>query len=102
MQSGLIVLERLMCKFGEYDKSEKYFEQLLNDPNDEDIAWIEFNIGRARYFKSEWKEAREYYDRAYGRMMNTKPARMKDSAYVLNTIGGILDSQGKYDEILDY
>ena len=38
-----------MCNLGDYDKSQKYFEQLLNDPNGEDIAWIEVNIGRALF-----------------------------------------------------
>ncbi|CAF0815539.1 unnamed protein product [Rotaria sp. Silwood1] len=97
-----IVFGRLLCNLGEYDKSQKYFQQLLNDSNDEDRAWIEFNIGRALAFKGEWNEARKYYDCAYNRMMTSKPARIKDSAYVLNNIGGILDKQGKYNEALDY
>ena len=100
-QSIVIVFGRLMCNLGEYDKAQKYFEELLNDPNDEDIAWIEFNIGRVLDFKGEWKEAKEYYDHAYERMMKSKPARMKDSAYVLNNIGVILHQQGKHAEALD-
>ncbi|CAF2400065.1 unnamed protein product [Rotaria sp. Silwood2] len=97
-----IVFGRLLCNLGEYDKSQKYFQQLLNDSNNEDHAWIEFNIGRALAFKGEWHEARKYYDRAYNRMMTSKPARIKDSAHVLNNIGVILDKQGKYNEALDY
>jgi Tfp pilus assembly protein PilF len=97
-----IVFGRLMCNLGEYDKSQKYFEQLLRDPNGEDVAWIEFNIGRALYFKGELDVAREYYDHAYDRMIKAEPARIKDSTYVLNNIGNILDSQEKYDEALDY
>jgi tetratricopeptide (TPR) repeat protein len=91
-----------MCNLGQYDKSQKYFEQLLKNPNDEDLAWIEFNIGRVLHYKGEWKEAREYYDRAYDRMMNDKPTCIKDSAQVLNNIGFLLHGQGKYDEALDY
>jgi tetratricopeptide (TPR) repeat protein len=97
-----IVFGRLMCNLGEYDKSQKYFEQLLKDPNGEDVAWIEYNIGRALDFKGEWNVAREYYDHAYDRMIKAEPARIKDSVYVLNNIGNILDSQGKYNEALDY
>jgi tetratricopeptide (TPR) repeat protein len=96
-----IVFGRLMCSLGEYDKSQTYFEQLLNDPNGEDVAWIEFNIGRAFDFKGERKEAREYYDRAYDRMMNAKPKRIKDAAYVLTNIGAILREQAKFDDALD-
>ncbi|CAF3721502.1 unnamed protein product [Rotaria sordida] len=97
-----IVFGRLLCDLGEYDKSQKYFQQLFNDSQDEDRAWIEFNIGRTLDYKGEWNEAREYYDRAYDRMMKSKPVRIKDSACVLNNIGVILDNQEKYDEALDY
>jgi Tfp pilus assembly protein PilF len=101
-KSVVVVFGRLMCNLGQHDKSQKYFEQLLNDSNDEDIAWIELNIGRALHFKGEWKQAREYYDRAYHLLMKNKPARIKDSAQVLNNIGNILRQQGQYDEALDY
>ncbi|CAF4830426.1 unnamed protein product [Rotaria sp. Silwood1] len=97
-----IIFGRLLCDLGEYDKSQKYFQYLFNSSQNEDRSWIEFNIGRCLYLKGEWNEAREYYDHAYDRMMMGKPARVKDSARVLNNIGVILDNQGKYDEALDY
>ncbi|CAF3827795.1 unnamed protein product [Rotaria sp. Silwood1] len=97
-----IVFGRLLCNLGEYDKSQKYFEQLLNDSKDEDRAWIEFNIGRTLDFKGEWKRARKYFERAYDRMMKSEPARIIDSAHVLNYLGNILSYQRKYDEALDY
>jgi tetratricopeptide (TPR) repeat protein len=101
-KSVSIVFGRLMCSFGEYDKSQKYFEQLLHDPNGEDLAWIEHNIGRALYYKGEWEKSRKYYVRAFDRMRTAKPIRIKDSAYVLNNIGLILSKQGKYDEALEF
>jgi tetratricopeptide (TPR) repeat protein len=101
-KSVSIVFGKLMCNLGQYDKSQRYFEQLLIDPNGEDIAWIEFNIGRALYFKGEQKQAREYYDRAYKRMMNIEQPRIKDSAQILNNIGLILENQENYDEALEY
>ncbi|CAF2782041.1 unnamed protein product [Rotaria sp. Silwood2] len=97
-----IIFGRLLCNLGQYDKSLKYFQQLFNDSNDEERAWIEFNIGRAFDFKGEWNEARKYYDRAYDRMMKKKPARTKESAHVLINIGAILSDQKKYNEALDY
>ncbi|CAF3733344.1 unnamed protein product [Rotaria sordida] len=98
-----IIFGRLLNDLGEYDKSQKYFQQLLcNNTRNEDHAWIEFNIGEALYCKGEWNLAREYYDYAYDRMMKSKPARIKGSARVLNNIGTILDNEGKYDEALDY
>ena len=101
-QSVSIVFGRLMFDLGHYDKSKKYFEDLLTNPESEDLAWIEFNIGRALRFKGAWKEAREHYDRAYERMMQATPAREKDSAEVLSKIGVVLYDQGKYEEALDY
>ncbi|CAM4829355.1 unnamed protein product [Rotaria magnacalcarata] len=97
-----IVFGRLLCDLGEYDKSKKYFEQLLNDSPKEDCAWIEFNIGRALSFKCEWNQAREYYNRAYDLMMKNKPTRVKDSAWILNNIDAILRDQKRYDEALNY
>ncbi|CAF1486384.1 unnamed protein product, partial [Rotaria sordida] len=101
-KSVSIVFGRLMCNLGYYDKSLKYFQQLLNDPNDEDLAWIEYSIGRALHFKGELQEAREYYNRAYDRMMMNNPARIKGSAPVLNNIGLVLHKQRQYNEALDY
>ncbi|CAF1314681.1 unnamed protein product [Rotaria sordida] len=97
-----IILGRLLCDSGKYDKSLKYFQQLLNDSNDKDRAWIEFSIGRVHHIKDELNEAREYYDRAYDCMMKNKPARVKDSAHVLQQIGSILFHEEKYDDALNY
>ena len=38
--SVVIVFEHLLSEIGEYDKSQKYFEHLLRNPNDEDISFI--------------------------------------------------------------
>jgi tetratricopeptide (TPR) repeat protein len=95
-----IMFGRLMCQMGHYEKSQRYFEQLLANPNGEDVAWIEFNIGRAVHYKDELTRAKELYDRAYDRMMNADPPRIKDSAYVLNNIGNVLKRQEKYEESL--
>ena len=101
-QSVTIVFGRLMCDLGQYDKSQKYFEELLQNPEGGDLAWIEFNLGRAFHFKGVWDDARQYYDRAYARMINVRPAREKDSMVVLNNIGVVLNNQGQYAEALDY
>lgn len=95
-----IIFGTLLCQMGFYDKYQRYFEQLLADPNDEDIAWIEFNIGRALHYQGELKRARQFYDQAHERMMNVDPPRIKDSAYVLNSIGNILNTLRFYDKAL--
>jgi tetratricopeptide (TPR) repeat protein len=95
-----IMFGRLLCQMGHYEKSQRYFEQLLADPNGEDIAWIKFNIGRAVHYKGDLVRARLLYDQAYDQMINTDPPRIKDSAYVLNNIGNVLNTQGKHDDAL--
>jgi len=101
-QSITLVFGRLICDLGEYDKAQKYFEDLLNEPNGDDPAWIEFNIGRVFYRKGLLNEARDYYDRAYKRMLNETSIRMKDLSHIKNNIGNILFAQENYDEALKY
>ena len=99
----LIIFGRLICNLGQYDKSLNYFQQLLKDLNDENVkASIEHNIGRAFSFKKNWKKAKEFYDRAYRRMMDNKPAQIKESANLLNNIGIMFDQQENNDEALEY
>jgi tetratricopeptide (TPR) repeat protein len=92
----------LLCDLGKFNESQKYYEELLDDPKDVDIAWIEFNIGIALHRQNKLREARAYYDRAHDRMMYEEPIRIKGSAYVLNSIGVILRHEGKSDLALDY
>ncbi|CAF4094153.1 unnamed protein product, partial [Rotaria sordida] len=100
-KSVAIVFGRLMCNLGQYDQSQKYFEELLQKPDGENIAWIEFNIGQALDYKGKWEQAKIYYDRAYDRMIKAKPVRMKDAAQVINNVGGIFYRQGNYAKSLD-
>ena len=97
-----IIFGKLLCDMGEWNKSQQYFERLMNNSSDEDMAWIEHSIGEAHKWKGEWTEARQYYDRAYNRMMEHDPIRLKDSALILSDIGEVLHLQGKYKESLDY
>ncbi|CAF1228277.1 unnamed protein product [Adineta ricciae] len=100
-KSVAIVLGQLMCNLGQYNQSQEYFEELLKEPNGEDLAWIEFNIGQALDYKSQWEQARTYYNRAYDRMIEAIPPRVKDVAVVMNNIAGSLYRQGKFNEALD-
>ena len=93
-----LMLGILMCEMGQYRKAQNYFEQLLTDHKDDELAWIELNIGRALYYQGELVDARKYYDKAYERMMSVHPPRIKDSAAVLNNIGVLLQDQGNLIE----
>ncbi|CAF2087956.1 unnamed protein product, partial [Rotaria magnacalcarata] len=73
-----------------------------NSSTDEDRAWVEFNIGRALDCKGQLKEAEKDYIRAYKRMKEDGPTRLKDAAHVLNSRGDVNYGQKKYDEALKY
>ncbi|CAF4142476.1 unnamed protein product, partial [Rotaria sordida] len=72
----------------QWNQSQQFFERLLNDSNNnnEDLAKIERSLGEVLQWKGEWSEAQKYYDRAYDRIMNTKPTQIKDLTDILFNI----------------
>jgi len=86
----------------QWQDSENYFKCLLNDLPNEDLAWIEYSIGQALFWKGEWTTARNYFDSSYQRMLRSNPIRFKDSSVILSGIGWILYTQGKYEEAFEY
>ncbi|CAF1490131.1 unnamed protein product [Rotaria sordida] len=92
-----ILFGRLMCDMGQWNQSQHFFQQLLNNSNSysEDIAKVEYSLGEVLQWKGEWSEARKYYDCAYDRMITVKPTQTKDIANVLYKIGEILYQEGK-------
>ncbi|CAF3740437.1 unnamed protein product, partial [Rotaria sp. Silwood1] len=91
-----ILFGRLMCDIGQWNQSQHFFEILLNNwnNNNEDLAKIERSLGEVLQWKGEWNEARKCYDRAYDRIMNAKPIRIKELADILFDIGEILYLEG--------
>ena len=102
-KSVTIVFGELMRNLGEYEKSQEYFEQLLREPNGDDLAWIQYNIGAAVHFiAGDCAAAREYYDRAYEIMINTSPQRLKDLAAILSNTGNICYHHAELSAALEY
>ena len=101
-KSAQLALGKLLCDLGQYEQAEKHFIGLLAEPNGEDMAWIEFNLGRTYYFQGRWGDAKKYYNRAYDRMMEVEPTRVKDSIHVINNMGGVFKRQGNLDEAMKY
>ena len=97
-----IIFGKLICNMSQWNQSQTYFEHLLNDPHDEDLAWIEHSLGQAHHWKGEWNEARFYYDLSYDRMIKTEPARIKDSSIVLSDIGELLYLEGNTEEAYEF
>ncbi|CAF1108876.1 unnamed protein product [Didymodactylos carnosus] len=101
-RSVAIMFGSLLCDMEQYDKSMKYFENLFQNPQGENISDIEFNLGRAHDFRGEYAQALQLYEHSYATMMMSKPVPEKASARVLNNIGGVYNSKGEYDRALDY
>jgi tetratricopeptide (TPR) repeat protein len=97
-----IMFGRWMLDMNQWDQSQKYFERLLIDPNGEDLAWVDYSLGEVSHLKGEWIVARKHYDRAYEQMINSKPARIKDSAHILAGIGQHLGLEGNFEEARDF
>ena len=93
-----IIFGRFLYERCQWYDAEKYFEYLLNDRSDEDLAWIEYFLGQTLHSKGEWTRARDYCDRSYQRMLNSNPIRRKDSAIVLSGIAEILFTEGDYEK----
>jgi hypothetical protein len=81
-----IIFGKLICNMSQWNQSQIYFEHLLNDLHNEDLAWIEHSLGQCHQWKGEWNQPRIYYDRAYDRMIQTKPAHIKDFAIIYSLI----------------
>ncbi|CAF4373665.1 unnamed protein product [Didymodactylos carnosus] len=101
-RSVAIMFGSLLCDMGQYDKSMKYFENLFQNPQGENISDIEFNLGRIHHFRGEYAQALQLYEHSYATMMMSKPVPEKASARVLNNIGLVYGNKGEYGRALDY
>lgn len=100
--SATIVFGRLLVHIGQYEKSQRYFDRLINNPGNEDVSSIYYHMGAAQCFQGRYEQALDYYRTAYAMMMNSSTPRPFPSSFVLNDIGVIYKIQGQYDLALDY
>ena len=100
--SVILVYGRLLTEIGQYDKSQQYYERLLEKPNEEDLSFIYYYLGAIHYHKGQYEKAIQYYESSYDTLINTALPREGTSAYVLNDIGAILSNKGQYENALDY
>ncbi|CAF1206617.1 unnamed protein product [Didymodactylos carnosus] len=101
-RSVAVMFGSLLCDMGQCDKSMKYFENLFQNHEDENISHIEFNLGRTHDLRGEYDKALQLYEHSYGTMMMSKPVPKKASARVLNNIGNVYYKRSEYDRALDY
>ncbi|CAF1266385.1 unnamed protein product, partial [Didymodactylos carnosus] len=81
---------------------QEYFENLLANPKDEDIAEIYSCIGTTKRLKGEYDDALKDYQRSYKMIINTRPERSKDLLRLLNNMGKVYMEKDQQNEALDY
>ncbi|CAF4261650.1 unnamed protein product, partial [Didymodactylos carnosus] len=101
-RSVAVIFGSLLCDMGQYDKSMKYFENLFQNHEGENISDIMFNLGRTHHFRGEYGKALQLYEHSYATMMMSKPVPEKVTARVLNNIGNVYSCKREYDRALDY
>jgi tetratricopeptide (TPR) repeat protein len=95
----VLMFGHLLIETGEYVKAEKYFDAILrsSNPNDEEIACIYHNIGRAYRLKAEYERALVCLNRSYETHLEARPPRLISAARTINTIGIVYMEQGYFD-----
>jgi tetratricopeptide (TPR) repeat protein len=89
----------LLLKTGKYMAAQHYFEQLLNNSNDENISDIYHYLGWTHMGRGDYGQATINFDRAY----DVIPKNDSNSrARILNSIGKALLEKGFIKESLSY
>lgn len=93
----MLYLGHLLLEMGEYNQAEQYFDTILNTeyPNDEEIASIYYNLGRAHRWKGDFPRAINCYNRAYTVHIRARPKRRASAGKVMNGLGVVYIEQGR-------
>jgi tetratricopeptide (TPR) repeat protein len=92
----------LLTRTGHYQRAEIYFQQLLKDFGNENLAHIHNQLGLVYQAKAEFDRAMHHFDIAYGLMRESRPPLLCDSAQVLRNMSHVLIEQGHYENALKY
>ncbi|CAF2497551.1 unnamed protein product [Rotaria sp. Silwood2] len=100
--SVLIFFGSLLTRMGHYQTAQTYFQQLLKNPGDENLAYIHNQLGLACQAKAEFDQAMYHFDAAYQLMRKSRPSLLRDSAHVLRNMSHVLMEQGHYEKALKH
>jgi tetratricopeptide (TPR) repeat protein len=102
IMSARIMFGVLLYDMGKYDLSLSYFQRLLTNPEEEDIASIHLHIGRALSMQGDRNNEWENYELAYKILMNAEPKCPQDAAVVLIHMGIFYFDRNENDRALEY
>ena len=93
---------KILLFFKESSSLEDFFNKIdsLTSEEKEKSADILLKIGNEFYFKSNWKIAIKFYEKALAIYKEFKDKKGESTCY--NNIGAIYDDLGDYDKALDY
>ncbi len=100
--SVAILFGRLMIRMGRYDSAQTYFQHLLNEPGNENLANIHNQLGLTLQAKAEFRQAMRHFDKAYDLMKRSRTPCLRESALVLLNMSQELRQQGYYEKALEY
>ncbi|CAF0964752.1 unnamed protein product [Rotaria sp. Silwood1] len=92
----------LLTRMGHYQAAQTYFQQLLKDPGNENLAYIHNQLGLVCQAKAEFDQAMYHFDAAYQLMRELHPSLLRDSARVLRNMSHVLMEQGHYEKALKH
>ncbi|CAF1297328.1 unnamed protein product [Adineta steineri] len=99
----ILMFGHLLVEMGEYEKAKKYLNTVLDsNPNDEEVACIYYNFGRAYRLKGDFKRAEDYFTQSFQLHEGAKPKRLASAAKSLNGMGITCVEQNKYDEAIEH
>lgn len=101
-ESPRIMIGILLKRIGKYDKSLEYFEQLLLNPGEEQIAHIHNRIGIALRLQHKYDSALKHYNTAYDLTLKSDPPERVYLAFILHDQGQIYFRQRKRSLALKY
>ncbi|CAF1232788.1 unnamed protein product [Didymodactylos carnosus] len=100
-----IELGKILNQKGEYDKCEKYFENLLrlNQYRPEELGQIYSYLGDASLRQTKYEIALKYFSYAYNQHINkTKPPNILLAAYITDCIGTVYFLQRDFEKALEH
>jgi tetratricopeptide (TPR) repeat protein len=101
-ESPKMMVGILLKRIGEYKKSLQYFEQLLIDPGEENIAYIHNRIGIA--YRNENKDdlALDHFNKALSLSSKVQPSEKRLLANILQNIGKVDYKHKRFNSALEY
>ena len=100
--SVVILFGSLLTRMGQYERAQTYFQHLLKEPGNENLAHIHNQLGLVYQAKAEYDQAMGYFETAYQLTRESSLPLLRDSAHILRNMSHVWLEQGYYEKALEY